>query len=200
MRLLLFSDLHCDKRRARALVAKSSDADVVIGAGDFATVHYGLETTIELLSAIAKPAILVPGNNETLDELRNACSVWPSAIVLHGNGTSIDGVEFFGIGGGIPVTPFGDWSFDFTEAQAEEFLVGLEPQSVLVSHSPPKGLLDVTSNGRSVGSAAVLAAIERTTPRLVVCGHIHDSAGQRVEHGETVVVNAGPEGVFHELE
>ncbi|HPF38554.1 MAG TPA: metallophosphoesterase family protein [Phycisphaerae bacterium] len=195
MRLLLFSDLHCDKARGRRFVEASRDVDVVVGAGDFASVHHGLRPTIDLLSGIDRPTIVVPGNNETLDDLRAACANWPSVVVLHGEGTRIDGVEFYGVGGGIPVTPFGDWSFDFSEDEAERLLADLKPGSVLVSHSPPKGILDVTSSGRSVGSSAVLAAIERTSPRLVVCGHIHDSAGQRVEHGETIVVNAGPEGI-----
>ena len=33
----------------------------------------------------------------------------------------------------------------------------------------------------------------------VVCGHIHDCAGQRAMLGATPVVNAGPEGIWWEL-
>jgi Icc-related predicted phosphoesterase len=199
LKLLLFSDLHCDYGRAGELVRRSAGVDAVIGAGDFASVRRGLDETIAVLSLIDKPAILVPGNNETLDELRAACRGWKSATVLHGEAAAIDGVAFFGIGGGIPITPFGDWSYDFSEEAAERLLGNLQMGSVLVSHSPPKGLVDMDSRGASLGSTAVMAAIERTRPRLVVCGHIHGSAGMRSDHGETAVINAGPDGIEFEL-
>ncbi len=43
MRLLAFSDLHRDLEAVARLVERSADADVVIGAGDFASQHRGLE-------------------------------------------------------------------------------------------------------------------------------------------------------------
>ena len=43
MKLLLFSDLHCDADAALRLVEQSNRADVVIGAGDFSTMRRGLE-------------------------------------------------------------------------------------------------------------------------------------------------------------
>jgi len=121
MRLLAFSDLHVDTGQAERLVAAGEDADVVVGVGDFASVHSGLEETIAVLRRITKPTVLVPGNNETEDALREACDGWESAIVLHGESTAIDGVEFFGLGAGVPVTPW-DWSFDLTEEEAADKL------------------------------------------------------------------------------
>ena len=114
MRLLAFSDLHRDLDQAATLVEMSADADVVIGAGDFASVHEGLEETIAALAAISTPTILVPGNNETIEALREAASDWEAATVLHGEAAKIEGTEFFGLGAGIPVTPW-DWSFDLDD-------------------------------------------------------------------------------------
>src|SRR5512146_2701073 len=111
MKLLAFSDLHRDLGQAATLVEMSAEADVVIGAGDFASVHEGLGETIGALATIETPTILVPGNNETEDALREAASAWSAATVLHGAGTTIDGVDFYGLGAGIPVTPW-EWSFD----------------------------------------------------------------------------------------
>ena len=79
MRILAFSDLHRDLGRARSLVERSGEVDVVIGAGDFASVHEGLDETIGALAAIETPTVLVPGNNETADALRNAASNWSAA-------------------------------------------------------------------------------------------------------------------------
>ena len=90
------------------------DADVVIAAGDFASIHRGLEPTIDALRGIEAPTLLVPGNNETEAALREACSGWEAAQVLHGEGVEIDGMAFYGLGAGVPVTPW-DWSFDLDE-------------------------------------------------------------------------------------
>ena len=199
MKLLLFSDLHCDAAAARRIVERAPAVDLLIGAGDFASVRRGIEVCIDVLRAVRKPTVVVPGNNESLDELRVVCGSWPNAHVLHGSGVAVNGVQFYGLGGGVPVTPFGSWSFDFTEDQAAELLANCPAGCVLVSHSPPKGTVDRSSSGRSLGSTSVLDAITRTWPRLVVCGHIHESGGQRAMIGSTPVVNAGPSGIEWEL-
>jgi uncharacterized protein len=188
VRLLAFSDLHRDLEQGRELVRRSAEADVVIGAGDFASVHRGLEETIGALAAIETPTLLVPGNNETDAALREACSGWSAATVLHGETAEIDGRSFFGLGAGIPVTPW-DWSFDHTEERAEEMLSECPEDAVLVLHSPPKGHVDA-----GLGSEAILRAIEERHPPLAVCGHIHQCWGEESRIGPTRVVNLGPDG------
>ena len=199
MRLLLFSDLHRDTGAAADLVKRARAADAVVGAGDYSTVHRGLDEIISILQQIEAPTILVPGNNETTAELRQACSQWESVHVLHGNGVTVDGIEFYGLGGGVPVTPFGSWSYDFTEHEALALLSNFPARGVLVSHSPPKGLVDESSDGKNLGSTAVRDTVIAQNPLLVVCGHIHPSAGQQGMLGETSIVNAGPNGVEWEL-
>ena len=125
MKVLAFSDLHRDLGRAADLVEHSAEADLVIGAGDFASIHEGLEETIDALAAITTPTVLVPGNNETEAALREAAAGWYAASVLHGGSAEIDGVTFFGLGAGIPVTPW-DWSFDLDEDEAAEALGDLD--------------------------------------------------------------------------
>ena len=198
MRLLAFSDLHTDLAQAHSLVERSAEVDVVVGVGDFASVHSGLTETIAALGAIEAPAVLVPGNNETEEALREACANWSRAVVLHGAGTEIDGVTFFGLGAGVPVTPW-DWSFDLTEEAAAELLEACPEGCVLAVHSPPRGHVDVSGAGRHLGSEAVLRAIERTRPRLALCGHIHESWGMESRIGPTPVINLGPEGMVLEV-
>jgi len=141
----------------------------------------------------------VPGNSESNEELLKACRSWKRAHVLHGSQVNIDGTVFFGIGGGIPITPFGSWSYDFSQPEAQELLRACPGGCILVSHSPPKGVVDQSSGGRSLGSQAVRETIAHKQPALVVCGHIHGSAGQARRLAETIVINAGPGGIIHHL-
>jgi uncharacterized protein len=197
MRILAFSDLHRDRERAERLVERAAEADVVLGAGDYATMHQGLESTIAVLSAITAPTVLVPGNAETDTELWRACADWRGAHVLHGQALQLEGTRFFGLGGGVPPTPF-PWSFDLSEDEAAAKLESCPEGAVLVVHSPPKGYVDEV-HGRHLGSRSILEAIERKRPVLVVCGHIHQCWGDEAAVGTTPVVNVGPEGRFIDI-
>lgn len=206
MELLLASDLHRDLRAARSIVERSPGADAVVIAGDLAVKRIGLQEVIDVLAEIGQPTVLVCGNGESAGELRTAVAAarggdgWTEARVLHGDSCEIDGVTFFGLGCAVPITPFGDWSVDLSEDEAAELLGRCPDDAVLVSHSPPYGHADSDSAGNHHGSRSVLEAIERSRPRLVVCGHIHASWGQRSRIGDTPVVNAGPGGVGWTLE
>mgnify|MGYP003121538000 CR=1 FL=1 len=180
MKLLAFSDLHLARSRAADLVAASADADLVIGAGDFCNMRDGLDMAMDLLSGLKAPMVAVPGNAESADELRAAAP--PGMTVLHGEGVDVDGLTIFGLGYAVPRTPFGGWSCDMDEAEAETMLAACETADLLVLHSPPKGI-----------------AIARIGPKLAVCGHIHDSWGKEGTIGTTRVVNLGPTVNWFEL-
>lgn len=199
MKLLCFSDLHRDRQAAERLVELASEVDCLIGAGDFATRREGLADTLDLLAATEKPAVLVPGNGESADELRGATEHWPAAHVLHGQGCRIDDIDFWGVGGGIPKTPFGAWSYDFDEDEAKEMLQGCPEGGVLVVHSPPLETVDHDSGGQIRGSKAIRDVVDARQPRLVVCGHIHSDWGREVVLGNSRILNAGPSGVQIDL-
>jgi uncharacterized protein len=129
-------------------------------AGDFASVHRGSEELIGELAVIETPTVVVPGNNETDEALRAACSSWPAACLLHDD--------------------------------AAERLAACPQGGVLVVHSRPKGHVD---GRRHLGSESILRAVEDKQPLLVVCGHIHESAGEEASIGQTRVLNAGPAGI-----
>jgi len=195
MKLLLFSDVHCDHEAARSLVVRSQEADVLVCAGDLGVMRTGLQETVDILSAAECPVVLVAGNGESDGELSKACRDWSDAHVLHGSGCEIGGIPFWGLGGGVPVTPFGSWSFDLSEEEARPLLEGCPAGAVLVTHSPPFGHVDST-HGQNLGSRAVLETIERAKPQLAVCGHIHACWEEESRVGETRIVNAGPAGVW----
>ena len=199
MKLLAFSDLHRDLGQAAELVAMSAEADVVIGAGDFASVHEGLAETIDALAAIETPTVLVPGNNETEDALREAAAGWSAATVLHGSGATIDGRRLLRPRRRHPRHPLG---------------VELRPRrrggGARCSRPAPRTRSSSSTRRRTTtatatapamhfGSPALLRAIEEKRPRLAVCGHIHESWGCESQIGETPVRNLGPKGTWIEV-
>jgi Icc-related predicted phosphoesterase len=197
MRLVAFSDLHRDRARARRLAEMSAEVDLVVGAGDFASMHLGLSRTIDELASITKPMILVPGNNESVTALWRAAAVLADATVLHGKAVRIGGHEFFGLGAAVPPAPF-PWSWNLSEERAAVKLAACPGGAVMVVHSPPKGYVDLAF-GRHLGSESIRAAIAEKHPPLVICGHIHQCAGQEAMLGDTRVVNVGPEGLVLDL-
>ncbi|RVV98354.1 serine/threonine protein phosphatase [Mesobaculum littorinae] len=188
MRLLAFSDVHCDLEACAALVAAASDADLVIGAGDYAQMHDGLAPTMDALAPLAGKAVLIPGNNETDTALRAATA----AMVIHCETVTRGGLVIAGIGCAVPPLPPHVGSFDMTEDAAAQVLDAIPAADILVTHSPPAGIADRLRDGRRVGSHAVRAAIVRLQPRLVLCGHIHDCWGEEGRIGASWIRNLGP--------
>lgn len=196
MKILAFSDVHWDLASCQALVQAGAGADLVIGAGDFAQQHMGLDETMAALEPLASKAVFVPGNNETPDALRAATS----ARVLHGEGMVFQGRQIVGIGGAIPPLPPLPWgSYDLDENTARTMLDNFEQADILISHSPPKGVVDEHGQAGSIGSISVLAAIKRLAPAFVFCGHIHDCWGQRANLDSSLVANLGPQINWFEL-
>jgi Icc-related predicted phosphoesterase len=115
--------------------------------------------------------------------------------VLHGESADVAGTTFYGLGAGIPVTPW-DWSFDLADEAAEPLLAKCPQGAVMLVHSPPQGHVDLSGAGQHLGSAAILDAIEAKQPPLVVCGHIHESWGTESRVNGTRIVNLGPSGTW----
>ena len=199
MRFLLFSDIHKDKNSCARLVEKACDADLVIGAGDYALFRDGLKKTLEALSEITAPVLLVHGNHESHKELVKECDQYDNFYVLHGETISLNGLKFVGIGAGIPCTPFGDWSVDLSEKGALNFLPDVNEKFILISHSPPYSCLDQLPDGQHMGSKSVLNYIKKSKPLFVVCGHIHEQWNQCDSVEGIPVINAGPKGYIYQL-
>lgn len=60
---------------------------------------------------------------------------------------------------------------------------------VLISHVPPKGILDESIDGSNYGDTLLRQALRRSSPDLHLFGHVHASYG-RVEQQGTTYINA----------
>ena len=199
MKLLAFSDLHRDLEQGAKLVEMSADADVVIGAGDFASVHEGLEETIDALAAIETPTVLVPGNNETADALRDAARRLERRHGPARRGDDDRRGRVLRPRRRHPGHPLGMELRPRRRGGAASVLAPCPEGAVLVLHSPPRGHCDAAADGTEFGSPALLRAIEAKRPRLAVCGHIHESWGCESTIGATPIRNLGPAGTWIEL-
>ena len=75
------------------------------------------------------------------------------------------------------------WAFYAPDDELERRMASVPGADVLVSHGPPHGYGDTVVRGERAGSAALLAAIDRTRPRVCVFGHIHEDHGAWERNG-----------------
>ena len=104
-----------DRVIAQRIVAASADADVLVGAGDFAMRGIGLSDTLDILKGVRVPLIVVSGNHDNSKELRQACEAASMLRYLDGDGATFGGVTFFGIGREIPFQKNAPWSESYSE-------------------------------------------------------------------------------------
>ncbi|MEM8863318.1 MAG: metallophosphoesterase [Chloroflexota bacterium] len=192
MKILAFSDLHRDTNAAKKLCEASIDADILIGAGDFATKGKGGLETLRILAESKAPVILVHGNHDSPSEVSDFCTQSDKLIYLHGTMARIEGLIFFGLGGEIPSRHPEKWNSFETEEHASKMLESCPKNAVLITHTPPYGVVDLQTTGKHEGSTAILEAISKVKPRLHLCGHIHRAWGTSDKVGETIVHNLGP--------
>jgi len=188
IRLVCISDIH------GATDFHVPDGDILIIAGDVCGYGTVSELAIfdEFLSTLSHPCkLLVAGNHdwpfanptgpEAKDLVRNA-------IYLQDRGFDYYGVRFWG----SPWQPwFLNWAFNLPRGAALEAVWQKIPDDtdVLITHTPPYGILDETYRAKHVGCEALSDALVRVRPALHVFGHIHESYGLQESDG-TIFVNA----------
>jgi Icc-related predicted phosphoesterase len=207
MKLAVFSDTHTYHRRMQL-----PEADVLVCCGDI-TASGEESTVLDLIDWITEELprrgrhyrhkILVPGNHDFCLDIRSSRFVEGLHAKLEDHGImvcmdrklEIDGVMFYG----TPWVHMPGWAFH--DGGKNRFrIAGLatigipENTQVLLSHSPPLGILDRCPGGEMayhVGSQDLLRAV-RSLPRLKVhaFGHIHEGYGQQQEEGGPLFVNA----------
>jgi Icc-related predicted phosphoesterase len=120
------------------------------------------------------------------------------------SGEEIEGVKFWG-SPPPPPPPGNHWSFNLTYAYTKEDADEVWDQipddtDILVTHGPPKGILDLVPgsyekfNPENVGCPYLLEHVmERVKPKLHVFGHIHEGYGittRKVDDKHIMFVNA----------
>ena len=197
MRLLIFSDIHNDKRALERLM--DIEADYYFAAGDMLTWAKGVDQMGPLLARRAGRMYVIPGNHESEDDVERLCSRYGLSN-FHGRNIEAAGYWIAGLGYSNP-TPFntpGEYSEQELQRRLDAF-AALRPL-VLICHCPPRDTaLDRIREGLHAGSSSVHEFIDRNQPRYFFCGHIHEAEGAAIEMGATHAVNAGKRGYLLEL-
>ena len=79
-----------------------------------------------------------------------------------------------------PYTPsLGAWGFQYHQDRGHDFNI-TEGVDVVVTHGPPKGIMDYTYGRERAGCAHLFAAVARCRPLLHCFGHIHEGWGAKL--------------------
>lgn len=197
MKFLTFVDIHEDHKVIKELLsrAKQPDIDFVIGAGDFSTFGRGMKEFLMQFSGLGKKVYLIPGNHEEMEGMMDVVDGFSNCINLHHRAIKIDDYLFLGYGGG----GFAMEDAAFRKIAREWYGKYKEEKIVLVTHGPPFGTTVDLLDNHHVGNKDYRQFIERIKPKLVVCGHLHETAGAVDIIGKTKVVNPGWNGMIIEL-
>ena len=76
------------------------------------------------------------------------------------------------------------------EQLANKWALIPENTDILITHTPPYSILDMTDACKHVGSHSLRARVSEIKPKLHVFGHIHEQGGHEFEWNGTKYVNA----------
>lgn len=211
MKTQLISDTHGKHLEMQI----NTDVDLIVHAGDSTNYYDLFKNELEFRDFIKwygnlpiKHKILIAGNHDAwaLKKYnRDTCGEL-GITYLEDDYVEIEGKLIFG----SPWSPsFGRWHFNKSRQKLASHWdkVLIEGIDLLVTHTPPKGILDLSENqNRNLemcGCRGLMGAVEKYKPKNHVFGHIHNNKditnfGSRVL-GETNFFNASSvrDGDFH---
>ena len=197
MKFLTFTDLHESQEGLKALLKRAgeSDIDFIVCAGDISHFGQGLRTVLKAFSKLEKPFYVVPGNHEEGRGFEEVVQEFPHCVSLDRKAAQIGDYIFLGYGGG----GFATFDSDFRKIGRLWYGKFKEQKTVLLTHQPPFGTkLDLLVD-RHVGNQDFHNFIMRMNPKLVICGHLHETVGQIDTLNGTKLINPGWDGMVIEL-
>ena len=189
LRLVLISDTHGQHSGLDV-----PEGDVLVHAGDLT--RQGLIRDVlefdDFLAEMPHPhKIVVAGNHDWCfqREPHEARRALAHGIYLEDASYTIAGLTFYG----SPWQPeFMDWAFNLPRgpALAEKWAQIPAKTDVLITHGPPRGIGDLTFDGRHEGCDDLRRRVATVAPRYHLFGHIHEARGQWRVEGTTFVNGA----------
>lgn len=168
--------------------------DVLIHCGDFEDLFAQdagmLDRADAWLARQDFELILCTGGNHDR-ELERRVRAWQQPLAnaryLQDSGVVFGGLKFWG----APWVPMLDDHAFFADDDDLNAAWARIPEDVdvLITHTPPAGVLDRSSGEASLGCPFLADALQRVKPRLHCFGHVHAAVGREDRNG-TIFVNA----------
>lgn len=204
MKILAFVDVHGEigKIKELAETAKKEDVSALICAGDLTFFGSNLDNLVKRLD-IGLPLIIIPGNHELPNDIKNAAKKFKFVKNLHNSVFELDGCMFIGLGGS-KITPFST-PFELDDMEIAKSLGKFDrfaekrKKVVLLVHEPPLNTILDRIDGMHVGSKAIREFIGKHEPNFCICGHFHENAGKEEKLSRTTIFNPGAEGKIIEI-
>lgn len=189
MKFVVISDTHGLHRELTL-----PKGDVLIHAGDFSASRMD-EKVPDFLSWFDAQdftyKIFTAGNHDffAANWYAKFLSIIPKDIhFLNDSGIEIEGIKIWG----SPVQPdLEGWAFGKRRGRAMKKHWDLIPDNIdiLLTHTPPFGILDKSRTGNSLGCEELSKKLESLKPRVHLFGHVHASYGKKSK-GATRYINA----------
>jgi predicted phosphohydrolase len=188
MRFVVISDTHSHHHELTLPAG-----DTIIHAGDISEMGTISEVKdfLEWFAALDfKHKIFIGGNHDIyLDEFAPDFSAMlpPEVTYLRNNGCTIEGIKCWG----SPVSPdLIGWAFGkYRSEMAAHWRYMPEEIDILITHTPPYGILDQSSSRVSLGCPHLLTKVQQIQPKYHIFGHIHAGYGEMMIE-DTVFINA----------
>jgi len=199
-KILLFSDLHGDFNAIRKLKKKASseNVDFCICAGDLTNFSKDMDRILRELNSFKKTIFIIPGNHEDETELEKAISRSGKEIhLILANNRLIEYEDFIIVGSEVNGFAREDETFELFAKLVQKELKNKKYENkkiILITHAPPYNTKLDQVYGMQAGNKSINNFIKKLNPVLAVCGHIHESAGNKQMIGKTLCVNAGWNG------
>ncbi len=177
-RILHLSDVHCALDRLEQVLETVSNVDAVAFTGDLQCDG----KAVDMLASSGLRVLAVTGN---MDDTYIGRLLEERGLSVESEVVYVDGFYFAGVSGREPVTSLRRVSQLVRELGAHG------EKLILLSHHPPKGVVDRAFIGVHAGLYELKEFDETFKPRVHLCGHIHEARGVGWL-GETLVVNPGP--------
>lgn len=186
MRIVCLSDTH-DAFRGLPV----PDGDLLLHGGDLSrrgVVEEVLASAEWLRSLPHRHKLVIAGNHDFCLEQQDPRSLLQGLRYLQDESCEIEGLRVYG----SPWSPaHGLWSFQAERGEPLRKIWQQIPDNtqILITHGPPRGILDRHVSGRPLGCEQLRERVLQVKPLLHLFGHVHESHGSHRQDG-TLFVNA----------
>lgn len=188
MRIYAVADVHGKKEnilKIKKIIALKKP-DILVIAGDI-TNCISPQKTFKQLKDISIPIFCIRGNWD-LKYVEALSRNQKNTTLLNHTPVTYQNARFLGLNGTISL-PFLSKICIGETKRIGGITRAMTPETILVAHPPPRGICDKVGNRFSAGSFQLRSLIEKYSPLMVLCGHIHEQAGYQF-FKNTLVVNS----------